>query len=433
MAKNKRLGDLSNIEAQALANEISGNSNTGSVVTTIGKVIDVVNDELGIPENQRFVNWDSKKIKALEKEFIAFMLYTIIKMLSTSAEALNASVAEIFPEAKLILPGYYQKIAISYDRTTGTYGIQDGQHRFFHYLINFIKNGLKLNREDTIDNAEVARTIEKLFSKITNSSIGFEDLPEEWQNALLSIPVVINYVDTDDKTEASALFISENASDPVKTYDMNKSGNIGLPGWYRVNYVVESILSETPFELKINLQNKTKSYDKKKVQTLKSLLPKKCDTLTFFLQRNILLFNCRKDDYKWKNGQTHKDICSNYSKYIGDIAELDIDKMLKGILDLYLKVAKYYDNNEDMKKIRGLQSFTTGLAIIEKQYSAEYSNKEYYNAAMTCTINDMVHDLTGRAKTFNNAHYQKAKATAVKGIFEANYNSIVSASRRVVA
>ena len=51
MAKNKRLGDLSNIEAQALANEISGNSNTGSVVTTIGKVIDVVNDELGIPEN----------------------------------------------------------------------------------------------------------------------------------------------------------------------------------------------------------------------------------------------------------------------------------------------------------------------------------------------------------------------------------------------
>lgn len=433
MAKYKKLGEMTNKELSKLIKEIAGDSCTATVVVPLKEIGEQVNEQIVIPENQRDVKWDTKKVKRLEKEFIAYLFYTIIKMLATDNEELEKSVKKAFPNAMSYYKGYYQKAAISYNRAKDEYGMQDGQHRFFHYLINFVYNGLEINRDDVIDNAEVARVINSLFRHISNTTLKFDALPSEWKDAFYSIPVVVNYVDTTSETEAAALFIAENTSDPIKNYDLCKSGSIGKPGWERLTYVVESIMAGQEMILNVNPAGKEVAYSKKSMCIFKSMFPKSKEALTYFLQRNVVLFYCEDTDFEWDKGQTQQKILANYRDFTQNMSSEEIDKMLNNILRLYLSVSKYYNSEEDRCKIRGLQSFYTGLAYIEKSHETKYDDSESYIAAMKATVNDMVNDLTGDSKIFNNAHYQRAKLDLVESRVRSHYESIVKATRKKVA
>ena len=405
----------------------------GTLTMTIGAVIKAINDgRVFIPREQR--KMESKNSPEYKKKATAFVSSLLIHAFCDTkfSNKLHKTLADAFGNDVVLENGVPQFIGLSVDEN-GIIYLSDGQHRFLHYLMDFLNGDLVIAYNTKFNSDFTERAMKELFDcvelaegdghKVENKTISIDMLSEEDKAMLMNIRVIAAVVESIDEEERAALFVAMNSCTPIKQHDLANASYGRNKAWQSIESVNASLAAVDCDKNEGVTFECGKRYNANDARILRNLFYAPMSTFVPIVAHAGLLTYLNKKqrngEYQWlySSEQSQADQVRNFMKVTENMSREECDKLLVKMMDDIVKIGhKIYEDRDDvMKQAKGMKSLLVGQ--MHAMHNSGLSKNEFYQIASEITF-----DLTIRhvykpegatrdytAAYFNNGHKSRSK------------------------
>lgn len=385
-----------------------------------------------IPREQR--KMENKASADYKKKATAFVANLLLHVFCDYEidQSWQDRVTKLFGDDIVIENGVPQFIGLSIDAENGYIYLSDGQHRFLHYLQDFINGDLKIYYTSKFGNDFTTNAVKSLFDNCVeledgdgntdeNKYISYTMLSEADVEALMNVRIIAAVVDAVDEDERAALFIAMNSCTPIKQHDLANAAYGKHDMWQAITSVHDSLAGvDCDKDEPLTLEN-GQQYTAHEAHILKQLFYGQISTFVPMVSHaGLLTYLSKKQrhDYQWLSSDTQTQVeqVSNFFKATEKMNREECDKMLVKIMNDMIKIGHnvYEDRLDVMKQARGLKSLTVGQ--LHSLNTSGLSKKEFYNIASEITFDIIRCGYTPAGSNhlygvsyFNNAHRSRRK------------------------
>lgn len=389
----------------------------------------LINGKVMIPREQRKMENKGAEYKKKSESFVAHLLIHAF-LEGVVDDKMRKTLRSTFGDDIVVVQGVPQFIGISIDEDGYIY-LSDGQHRFLHYIMDFIRGDMVLRYDTDFGNDFINDAMKILFNAVeldigegkTNSDkyISKNMLAPSHMEKILNTQVIAAVVEAVDEDERAALFIAMNSCTPIKQVDLDNAAF----GRYNMWQCIESIMNAleavdcdknecVTFEFK-------KKYNAEDTKILKTLFYAKMRTLVPIVAHAGLLTylsDKQRREYQWKySTQSQAEQVRVFFKATEKMSRKACDKLLIKMMNDVIKIGRkiYGGDIDTMKHVKSMKSLLVGQ--MHAMNTCDLDESEFFEIAFNIS-NELVYNYVYTpgdgskecpAAYFNNGHHSRTK------------------------